>query len=676
MMHYRKDIDGLRALAILPVVLFHAELKPFGGGFIGVDVFFVISGYLITSLIRAEIQQGSFSIVRFYERRVRRILPALFVILLFASIVAWWLLLPGQYDNFSQSVLATALFVSNVLFWKESGYFDAPAVQKPLLHTWSLAVEEQFYIIFPLFLLVVHRWFKGRWIVWLAPVTILSFAASIWGVAYKPSSTFYLAPTRAWELLLGSLLAIEVFPRIRSRLWLDLMGLIGLAMITWAVFTFTPATPFPGANALYPTVGTALLIYSGVDGETTITKLLGARPLVFLGLVSYSLYLWHWPLLVYGQIWNVYELTVAEKCVIVVFSFLLAVLSWRFVELPFRKQAGKIQTVPLFAGAMASIFCFSIFGLLGHISRGWPSRLPTRVQEIAAYSDFKNPRQQDCLAEPGKWISAQDACVYGANITPTYAVWGDSHADALISMIGKVADKYKQSAKFLAYDSCPPAIGLGRGRPYVDCLAHNDDVMRYVLTHPEINTVIMISRWSVYIAGYNHDFGPAERKQIDDAFITDASGGALNRHDRETLFTSQITKTVKQLTNAGRTVVLVYPVPETGYHTPTTLAHLVLFGRDPSSFTRPVDYYFDRQNFVFNTLDQLEPSDRIVRIFPHKRLCDNVKCIVYLDGKSLYRDNDHLSLAGADYISSLFELIFKREHSQLSPQSRSLHEAP
>ena len=211
-MRYRKDIDGLRALAVVPVVLFHAGVKAFSGGFIGVDVFFVISGYLITSLIVGEIEQGRFSIIRFYERRVRRIFPALFTLLIFVSVAASRLMMPKQFDEFATSVFATALFISNIVFWKEGGYFAEPAIEKPLLHTWSLAVEEQFYIAFPLFLFIVHRWLKGRWIAWLAPLVFASFAIGVWGVAHKPSATFYLAPTRAWELLLGSLLAVRAIP--------------------------------------------------------------------------------------------------------------------------------------------------------------------------------------------------------------------------------------------------------------------------------------------------------------------------------------------------------------------------------------------------------------------------------------------------------------------------------
>ncbi len=288
---------------------------------------------------------------------------------------------------FAKSVFATALFASNILFWIESSYFDLAATTKPLLHTWSLAVEEQFYIVLPMFLVIIHHWLKGRYIAWLVPIAVLSFAASVWGVAHEPSATFYLAPTRAWELALGSLLALDAFPQLQQRLWLELAGLLGLVLVAWGVFAFTYTTPFPGTNALFPAVGAALVIYSGRGCETTIGKVLGLRPLVFIGLISYSLYLWHWPLLVFAQVWYVDELTAAEKGIIVILSFILAVLSWRFVELPFRRPAGVVRRMPLFGGAAAAITCFALFGLFGYLSQGWPSRFPSRVRTIAAAID-------------------------------------------------------------------------------------------------------------------------------------------------------------------------------------------------------------------------------------------------------------------------------------------------
>ena len=394
-LHYRRDIDGLRAVAVLPVVFFHAGVPGFSGGFIGVDVFFVISGYLITYLIAEEIRQERFSIVAFYERRIRRIFPALIAVLLVSSVLATWLLMPGQYDNFSKSLFATGIFASNVLFWSEAGYFAATASDMPLLHTWSLAVEEQFYVIFPLLLFVVHRWLKGRWIAWLAPIAVVSFALSVWGVAHKPSATFYLAPARAWELLLGSLLALNVVPRLPSRTVMEVLSVLGLGSIAWGVVALSAESPFPGANALLPCLGAALVIYTGQDTPTTARRLLGSAPLVAVGLISYSLYLWHWPLLVFAQLWNIYDLTWLGTALVVGLSFVAAVLSWKFVELPFRKRSVLARRSWLFSAAAAATFLIGSFGLYGYFTHGWPQRIPASVAEIAAYSGSWDPRLKD-----------------------------------------------------------------------------------------------------------------------------------------------------------------------------------------------------------------------------------------------------------------------------------------
>ena len=658
-MRYRKDIDGLRALAVVPVVFFHAGIKPFSGGFTGVDVFFVISGYLITSLIEDEIQQGRFSIIRFYERRVRRIFPALFAVLILTSVAAWRLMLPHQFYNFAKSVFATALFISNIQFWREGGYFAAPALEKPLLHTWSLAVEEQFYIIFPLFLFIVHKRLKARLVVWLAGLAIGSFALSAWGTAHEPSATFYLAPTRAWELLLGSLLAVRAIPRFKSWIWRELGGAFGLGLIMWGLFTLTVQSPFPGANALFPAGGTALLIYTASDRETVTGKMLSAKPLVFVGLISYSLYLWHWPILVFANFTQGGGLTSTQTAVAITLSFAMAILSWRFIELPFRRPAGVFQQRPLFAASALAMSCLAVFGLLGRYSHGWPDRIPPDVSRIASFRNSMNPREKECVATPEKWISPRDACVYGAHFSPVYALWGDSHADALIQMIGQIARRHRQSVKFLADDSCPPIAGVGRIGIYKDCFLHNERAINYLLTEAHLRTIILAGRWSYYIEGYNRNFGPAERYKTDRPFITDGTGAVIDLRARKKLFAKQMRMTVKRLTDAGKTVALVYPIPETGYSIPPTLARMLMAGGNPSHFTRPEGYYFRRQRFVTDVLDKLGPADKVIRIRPNRRLCDGTICIVYADGKPLYRDDDHLSLAGANYLSDLFNPLFR-----------------
>ena len=357
-MKYRAEIDGLRALAVVPVILFHAGFQLFSGGFVGVDVFFVISGYLITTILIEDIETKRFSILNFYERRARRILPALFFITLLCIPFAWMWMLPSQMKDFSQSLVAVSLFASNILFWLESGYFEADAEEKPLLHTWSLAVEEQYYVFFPIFLIFAWRFGKNR-VFWVIVVmAAISLALSEWGWRNRATANFYLAPMRAWELLAGSISAFIV-QRIGVQKN-NALASLGLAAIIFSIFAYDESTPFPSVYALVPVLGVVLLVLYA-DKETLAAKLLGTRVFVGVGLISYSAYLWHQPLFAFARIRlseHPSELLMLSLSFI---SITLAYLSWRYVEKPFRDSE--------FLGA-SKVFAFSIIGLSGFIAIG------------------------------------------------------------------------------------------------------------------------------------------------------------------------------------------------------------------------------------------------------------------------------------------------------------------
>jgi peptidoglycan/LPS O-acetylase OafA/YrhL len=338
---YRPEIDGLRALAIIPVILFHAGFEAVRGGFVGVDVFFVISGYLITSIILIELEEEKFSIVKFYERRARRILPALFFIL-FTCIPAAWILLPSyELLSFSKSMVAVTLFISNFYFWNDGGYFETAAELKPLLHTWSLAVEEQFYVLFPILLSILWKVGKNKILIIFAIIAILSLAFSEWATIFKPGVSFFLLPSRSWELLIGALTAYYLVYKKRASFpiyLVELGGWLGLILIVYPVFTYTSKTPFPGIHALAPTVGAALIIVFAAK-QTTVGKFIGNKVLVGIGLVSYSAYLWHQPILTFAKYLNP-ELMIFPKIILILVIFLVSALSWKFIESPFRVKAG------------------------------------------------------------------------------------------------------------------------------------------------------------------------------------------------------------------------------------------------------------------------------------------------------------------------------------------------
>ena len=366
-MQYRPEIDGLRSIAVLPVLLFHAGFQTFSGGFVGVDIFFVISGYLITSIILKEKLEGNFQLVNFYERRARRILPALFLIMIFCIPLAFSLMTPGELKDFALSLGATSLFGSNILFWQDAGYFAGPNELKPLLHTWSLAVEEQYYIIFPLFLMLT--WNLGfKWI--LSILSILAFFSlmlSQWASFQAPVANFYLLPTRGWELLMGVFTAFYLLKQNYNfafvPIWIAEMGsLLGMLLIGYSILTFDSLTPFPGIWTLLPTIGTVLIILFA-SPRTFLGRLLSLKFIVGIGLISYSLYLWHQPLFAFARIMSPDDLNASEYFALIALSFIFAFISWKYIEKIFRDK-NRIKTKNIFLGSAFMSILLLVMGAL------------------------------------------------------------------------------------------------------------------------------------------------------------------------------------------------------------------------------------------------------------------------------------------------------------------------
>ncbi len=385
-MRYRAEIDGLRAVAVLPVIFFHAGFELFSGGFVGVDLFFVISGYLITSIIISELQQHQFSLIRFYERRARRILPALFVVMATTLPFAWFLLLPADMSSFSQSLIAVSTFLSNLFFWTERGYFGTASELKPLIHTWSLAIEEQYYFIFPLLLMGVA---KIRAAVFAKLVLFIlifssSLALCIWLSKVHPDSAFYLLPTRLWELMLGSFTAMFcIFAKdslhrfARYRLFLEFLG---LSCIVLALFMFDKNTVFPGYAALLPALGAVLIILFS-SAQSPVGKVLSTKAMVGIGLISYSAYLWHQPVFAFAR--HFYEKPITPVCylVLILLVLILSYCSWRYVEQPFRNSA-LWSRKGIFTLSAAGLVLFSSLGFLGWKTEGWMLRYKAADQQL------------------------------------------------------------------------------------------------------------------------------------------------------------------------------------------------------------------------------------------------------------------------------------------------------
>lgn len=451
-MAYRPEIDGLRAVAVIPVIFFHAGLTPFSGGYIGVDVFFVISGYLITRILVNELERDNFSLARFYERRARRILPALFFVMACCIPFAWMWMLPSELKDFSQSIVAVVFFASNVLFWREEGYFAPTAELKPLLHTWSLAVEEQYYLLFPVFLLLAWRFGRNRVFWSICVIAVISLAASEWGWRNKPTANFYLAPTRAWELLVGSMCALWLSSReLRAN---NLLSLLGLALIVFAIFYYDDATPFPSVHALAPVLGTALIIVFGGTGTWT-AKLLSMQGFVSIGLISYSAYLWHQPLFAFARIQSNFEPSLYVMAGLATLSLVLAYFSWRFVEKPFRNGQTSILRTRRAAFAMSGLVAAALVagGFFVYVNNGFDSRLSDNQRKFLIYSQY--PRQQPyregtCFLRPEqKYNEFTSACTTGSS----KVIVGDSHAAAISSYLRIATDISQYTAS-----ACPPVL--------------------------------------------------------------------------------------------------------------------------------------------------------------------------------------------------------------------------
>ena len=491
---------------MLPVILFHAGAAPFSGGFVGVDVFFVISGYLITTILIGELEEGRFSIINFYERRARRILPALFFVMLCTLPFAWAWMQPPQLKDFAQSLWAVSLFGSNFLFWKTSGYFAAAADEKPFLHTWSLAVEEQYYVLFPIFLFLAWRFGRNR-VFWM--ITILaagSLLISEWGWRNEPKANFFLFPTRAWELFAGSIAAFLIKTHgIRTN---NILSGIGLLAILYSIFFYTEATPFPSVYALLP-VGGSVLIVLFATNETLAGRLLSTRPFVGIGLISYSAYLWHQPLFAFARIRMTEAPSLAIMLGLSVVALLLAWFSWRFVERPFRLKAVTSKRL-IFSGSLVGIVFFVALGLVGtalnpRFEQYWLAKQPENVRETYGILARANPELSNWGADAFGNVDLSD-CRFNTRLPtpevqerllscaekygPGVLILGDSHA---MDLYGVVASRFPDH---------PFIAGITQGGCRVfdwEESCHYDDTAAFLAEHPEVFGKVIFEQAGVFL---------------------------------------------------------------------------------------------------------------------------------------------------------------------------------
>jgi peptidoglycan/LPS O-acetylase OafA/YrhL len=614
--HYRPDIDGLRAIAVVLVVLYHYKLAPIPGGFVGVDVFFVISGYLITGILRREITAGSFSLWRFYERRFRRIAPSLLVVLGATLVAGWFVLLPPDYEALGRQSTAAMAGASNIFFWDTAGYFERSAAMQPLLHTWSLGVEEQFYLVWPIVFVVAARLASlhrqtGVLATSIVVVVALSLAATTVVMKFDPSAAFYLPMFRAWELALGGLLTF--LPSLKSRLGSHIVPLLGLGSIAVSSLAITEFDPFPGILALAPCLGAALVIWNREPG-TVGERILSAPPLVWVGKLSYSLYLWHWPVLVMyrHEHLGAYPDKVTATILVAV-CFALAALTYGLIETPFRDQV-RMPRRRLLSVGISACGAILIASVTIIATDGVPYRIPVDITFDGA--DLQSPQRERCHQTRLDKLPPKQECLLGdTSVAPDTVVWGDSHG---VELAGALGDLYAQNGRSLVQitlSACPPALNyISSRRPL--CASDNGKILQYLKQSTGVKTVVLASRH------------------------------LYHRDGRGELYDQSFTETVRALTESGKHVVVVGPTPAYEEPIPLVVARMKWRGRT-TDVTIPTEEWQRARRDLDPLFQSLAQFRGVQIIEPDKIFCDELVCRFVQNGKAMLFDSNHPSVLAA-----------------------------
>lgn len=650
--YYRPDVDGLRAIAVLGVILFHAGL-PIPGGYVGVDVFFVISGYLITQIILRELSEQRFSLMNFWMRRIRRILPVAAVVTLTTIFVGYLTLEPSSYISLGKAAIAQSLMMANVFFWTRSGYFAESSDLDPLLHTWSLSVEEQFYMVYPILLVFLLRRTRFTFII-LAVATFTSLFLSSIGAFIKPSATFYLLPTRAWELAAGALLAI-----LESRLSIrgivkQIMSFAGLGAILLPMAIYSDSTSFPGLAALPPVAGTVILLAANRSSPTLVGRLLSIKPVVAIGLASYSLYLWHWPILVFLRHTLVKESafsTMAALASTAVFSY----LSWRFVEIPFRSSKRIRSPKASFTFGVLGSGVVIAAGAWVWFQQGIPSRVTPEL----------STKLEDIHWRGGQYSSDSPSGVRigGARHDqrpPDFILWGDSHGMVISSLVELLATEHHlKGCALLSPGKCPvPGVWRNDCLNKEETLDLNQDRMEFIL-NSGTKAVILVGRWDGYVNGSLETEGNAF-----DPRIRDSTTLTITPSESRNALMRQFSKMQKQLASKNIEVWLVLQVPASSraevardfyqkHRFPAVnLGHFRLD-------TSREDYERSRQ-LTLNLFKQFESVNFHI-VDPIEAFFASTDRLELYSTRAFYRDEDHLTRFGAEhYLRETFSDVFSR----------------
>jgi peptidoglycan/LPS O-acetylase OafA/YrhL len=660
---YRPDIDGLRAVAVVSVILYHLSVPGFAGGLVGVDIFFVVSGFVITRLLRSHFP--ALTLVGFYERRVRRLAPALVTMLAASFLASYYLLLPADFEQFAKSLVATTLLASNAFFARQaSDYFAHDATSKPLLHTWSLAVEEQFYLLYPvgLFLLLRHGATARTITNTILGAIAISFAIAVIGNWLSPASSFFFFPARIWELMLGALIALAGAPMMSlpARQALCVVGAIFIAFgIAGVRIGLSEVVPQP----LIACLGTAILIYANDDARTIASAVLSHPILVGIGLLSYSLYLWHWPILVLYRYAVINRpLQPIDTATVAIVTLIISIANWKYIEQPFRKR--RLLGDPagmLLAAASASMGLLGV-AVWGVATKGIPSRLPPDAIHLAEGNTDVNPDRSKCMRREPANVLTGAFCRLGALGAPSLMVWGDSQADPWMPVFNDLMIANGTSGLITASAGCPPLLGVKRFGRHLDpsrsrCTEINNAIFAAIAQY-RINRVVLIGRWSWYIYGDENgsvEEGPgAIIVRADDN--EDNAEIAARTGNRQHVFQAALAETVTRLREVGAQVWLIQEPPTNKVDIPKYLAHAAL--RGTSAIGRLRDEVRQRQAFQTNVF--ADNSLAVIDVLQYLCPSDEKYCRIALDGRSIYADWNHFSVFGARTIAKWAAPVFRK----------------
>ena len=658
---YRPEIDGLRAVAVLAVVLYHFAVPALGGGFVGVDIFFVISGFLIGGILWRELSaNGSISFLDFYVRRIKRLTPAFAAMAVATFVAAYFVLLPSEFREFGKTMIASAFYFANIYFYRKSGYFDTGSEEKPLLHTWSLSVEEQFYIALPiLFFLLRNRRTMLLWC--LAILVSTSLVLCVYKTYTEHTAAFFLFPFRAWELGAGVLLAIFVSSRPAGDPDWPVLSWIGLALLIGAIVFVQPGPAFPGFQAIAPVAGALLVIYAGRQANM-VNSLLSSGPAVFVGKISYSLYLWHWPVLTLGQYHSGGSLSPAVSATLLVLSFVLAVLSWRFVEVPTRHAAWFSRSWLLAGGASAA--AVACLGAGAYLTEGVPGRFPPAIRaHIDASQDFLQDWSR-CSTATSAALPGIEVCPVGpADKPPEFLVWGDSHVRAIKEGVAQIADEKGVAGWIIWRAGCPPLFDIRKEENSATeaqneaCAQANAQIRKGLAELPStIKSVVLVGRWSYYDTGRGVG--------IDDVNTISLHAAAGKADSTQAaVFDHAVTRTVGELAQRFDRVFVLQQPPEIQQYASKMIARRLSAGRIEDDELRhtlsiPVKDAHDRASPSETPFLALAAQSRIVWLATWSKFCDTVNCGVLHDGRSNYFDNNHITNFAASRIRDVLGPVF------------------